>query len=247
MAAPEPEPAVEEAPVEPDGARRSARPRRRPGPAPRRCAQRGTGGPRRRHRARGVSGQIPSPAGSLQPGSVTSCCAACAGANCAPAAARSTRPCWRRRLRNTARVSSGSGWKPTGRNCWRPPKLLWGWNAAAAGWTCSATWAAPATELGSYYDAIRNAVISGLRGLLADYPELPELTMMDDTPDRQCRDACLAQGERAGRAPAPTADYGAAAYQDDTARSRAHRASGYLRPGDAGRPLGTAPRKASNC
>jgi type VI secretion system protein ImpA len=37
-------------------------------------------------------------------------------------------------------------------------------------------------ELGAYYDAIRNAIVSGLRGLLADYPKLPELTMMDDTP-----------------------------------------------------------------
>jgi type VI secretion system protein ImpA len=36
-------------------------------------------------------------------------------------------------------------------------------------------------ELGSYYEPIRGAVISGLRGLLADYPQLPEMTMMDDT------------------------------------------------------------------
>jgi type VI secretion system protein ImpA len=38
------------------------------------------------------------------------------------------------------------------------------------------------TELGSYYDPIRTAIVSGLRALLADYPQLPELTMMDDTP-----------------------------------------------------------------
>jgi type VI secretion system protein ImpA len=37
-------------------------------------------------------------------------------------------------------------------------------------------------ELGSYYDPIRQAVISGVRALLADYPDLPSLTMMDDTP-----------------------------------------------------------------
>jgi type VI secretion system protein ImpA len=37
-------------------------------------------------------------------------------------------------------------------------------------------------ELGSYYDPIRNAVISELRALLADYPQLPGLTLMDDTP-----------------------------------------------------------------
>ena len=36
-------------------------------------------------------------------------------------------------------------------------------------------------ELGGYYDAIRGSVISGVRALLADYPQLPELTMMDDT------------------------------------------------------------------
>jgi len=38
------------------------------------------------------------------------------------------------------------------------------------------------SELGSYYDPIRGAVISGVRGLLADYPQLPEVTMTDDTP-----------------------------------------------------------------
>lgn len=37
-------------------------------------------------------------------------------------------------------------------------------------------------ELGSYYDPIRTGIISGLRALLADYPQLPDLTMMDDTP-----------------------------------------------------------------
>ena len=37
-------------------------------------------------------------------------------------------------------------------------------------------------EQGSYYDPIRTAIISGLRALLTDYPQLPDLTMMDDTP-----------------------------------------------------------------
>jgi type VI secretion system protein ImpA len=36
-------------------------------------------------------------------------------------------------------------------------------------------------ELGSYYEPIRAAIVSGLRALLADYPGLPEMTMMDDT------------------------------------------------------------------
>jgi type VI secretion system protein ImpA len=37
-------------------------------------------------------------------------------------------------------------------------------------------------ELGSNYEPIRSAVISGVRGFLADYPQLPDLTLMDDTP-----------------------------------------------------------------
>src|SRR5215472_15733144 len=37
-------------------------------------------------------------------------------------------------------------------------------------------------EMGSYYDPVRTAIMSGLRALLADYPRLPEMTMMDDTP-----------------------------------------------------------------
>ena len=37
-------------------------------------------------------------------------------------------------------------------------------------------------ELGSDYEPIRNAVISTVRGFLADYPRLVELTMLDDTP-----------------------------------------------------------------
>jgi type VI secretion system protein ImpA len=37
-------------------------------------------------------------------------------------------------------------------------------------------------EMGSYYDPIRQAVISSLRALLADYPRLVEMTLMDDTP-----------------------------------------------------------------
>jgi type VI secretion system protein ImpA len=37
-------------------------------------------------------------------------------------------------------------------------------------------------ELGGYYDSVRTAIISSIRALLADYPQLSELTMMDDTP-----------------------------------------------------------------
>ncbi|MEO8595147.1 MAG: type VI secretion system protein TssA [Candidatus Solibacter sp.] len=51
------------------------------------------------------------------------------------------------------------------------------------GWLDLQRYAARACmELGSYYDPIRNAIVSGLRALLADYPALPDLTMMDDTP-----------------------------------------------------------------
>lgn len=37
-------------------------------------------------------------------------------------------------------------------------------------------------ELGGWYDAIANSVRSELRALLADYPDLPQMTLMDDTP-----------------------------------------------------------------
>jgi type VI secretion system protein ImpA len=37
-------------------------------------------------------------------------------------------------------------------------------------------------ELGSYYNSVRSSIVSALRALLADYPQLPELTMLDDTP-----------------------------------------------------------------
>jgi type VI secretion system protein ImpA len=59
----------------------------------------------------------------------------------------------------------------------------------AMGMECGRGWldlqryvARACSELGYYYDPIRNAVISGLKGLLEDYPQLPEFTMMDDTP-----------------------------------------------------------------
>ncbi len=38
------------------------------------------------------------------------------------------------------------------------------------------------TELGSWYDPIANSIRSELRALLADYPQLPQMTLMDDTP-----------------------------------------------------------------
>ena len=59
----------------------------------------------------------------------------------------------------------------------------------AMGMECGRGWldlqryvARACTESGYYYEPIRNAVIAELRALLIDYPQLPELTMMDDTP-----------------------------------------------------------------
>jgi type VI secretion system protein ImpA len=63
-------------------------------------------------------------------------------------------------------------------------------------------------ELGSYYDPIRTAVISGVRALLADFPQLPELTMMDDTPTANAEtqtwlkeNVLTAQPQQSGYAP----------------------------------------------
>src|ERR1019366_8538463 len=62
-------------------------------------------------------------------------------------------------------------------------------------------------ELGDYYEPIRRAMISGVRGLLADYPRLPELTMMDDTPTANAETQAwlkeLAAPAEAGYTPTP--------------------------------------------
>jgi len=61
-------------------------------------------------------------------------------------------------------------------------------------------------EMGSYYDPIRNAVIAELRALLADYPQLPELTMMDDTATANAEtQAWLKENVLAGGAAVPAA------------------------------------------
>ncbi|HEY2014930.1 MAG TPA: type VI secretion system protein TssA, partial [Bryobacteraceae bacterium] len=59
----------------------------------------------------------------------------------------------------------------------------------AMGMECGRGWldlqryvARACNELGYYYAAIRTSVISTLKGLLTEYPQLPEFTMMDDTP-----------------------------------------------------------------
>jgi len=59
----------------------------------------------------------------------------------------------------------------------------------AMGMECGRGWldlqryfARACSELGGYYEPVRRAVLAALKSLLADYPKLPELTMMDDMP-----------------------------------------------------------------
>jgi type VI secretion system protein ImpA len=70
-------------------------------------------------------------------------------------------------------------------------------------------------ELGGYYEPIRSAVISGVRGFLADYPGLPELTLMDDTATANAETQAWLK-EYVIVAPAPAeAPYVPAPYQAD--------------------------------
>ena len=70
-------------------------------------------------------------------------------------------------------------------------------------------------ELGGYYEPIRGAVISGVRGFLADYPRLPELTMMDDTPTANAETVAWLK-EFVVVAPAPAEpQYAPAPYESD--------------------------------
>ncbi len=59
----------------------------------------------------------------------------------------------------------------------------------AAGLPCGRGWldmhryaARACSELGWYYDGLRKGIIGLVRGLVTDYPDLPKLTLMDDTP-----------------------------------------------------------------
>lgn len=70
-------------------------------------------------------------------------------------------------------------------------------------------------ELGHYYEPIRAAIVSGLRTLLADYPKLPDLTMMDDTPTANGEThAWLKENVLAGT---PEPAYSPGSYQTETA------------------------------
>ena len=62
------------------------------------------------------------------------------------------------------------------------------------------------SELGSYYEPIRAAVISGLRALLADYPRLPEMTMMDDTAAANAETLAWIKEQVQAAPPAPAAE-----------------------------------------
>ena len=68
-------------------------------------------------------------------------------------------------------------------------------------------------ELGSDFEPIRGAVVSGVRGFLADYPQLPELTMLDDTPTANAETLAWLK-ENVTPAPAE-AQYMPAPYQTD--------------------------------
>lgn len=60
-------------------------------------------------------------------------------------------------------------------------------------------------ELGSSYEPVRRGVVTGLRGLMADYPQLPELTMMDDTPTANAETAAWLKEEVSPPAAIPDA------------------------------------------
>ncbi|MGC9969397.1 MAG: type VI secretion system protein TssA [Bryobacteraceae bacterium] len=64
-------------------------------------------------------------------------------------------------------------------------------------------------ELG--YEAAASAIRSGLRALLADYPQLPDLTLMDDTPTANAETKAWLKEQVAAAAAAPGGDLLAAA------------------------------------
>jgi type VI secretion system protein ImpA len=64
-------------------------------------------------------------------------------------------------------------------------------------------------ELG--YEAAARAVVSGLRGLLADYPQLADLSLMDDTPTANAETKAWLKEQLEAAAPAPQGDLPAAA------------------------------------
>jgi type VI secretion system protein ImpA len=58
-------------------------------------------------------------------------------------------------------------------------------------------------QLGGYYYALRIAVVSGLRGILKDYPQILEMTLMDDTPTANAETLAWIKEEVAPPPPPP--------------------------------------------
>ena len=150
-------------------------------------------------------GEIPAAGRSLQSRALTCCCADCAGANCAPPATRIDETLLapppteiRQKLKSLALEANWTEVLETaetamGMECGR-------------GWLDLQRYAGRACyELGSYYEPIRTAIVSGLRALLADYPQLPDLTMMDDTPTANSETRAWIQ-EHVAAAPAAPAE-----------------------------------------
>ena len=81
-------------------------------------------------------------------------------------------------------------------------------------------------ELGSYYEPIRGAVISGVRGFLADYPKLPEMTLMDDTPTANSETQAWLKENVTVAAAQVEAAYAPAPYQADEGGSAGNGAEG---------------------
>ncbi len=79
---------------------------------------------------------------------------------------------------------------------------------SARGWLDLQRYAGRACyELGSYYDPIATAVRSELRALLADYPTLTEMTLLDDTPTANAETlAWIRENVAPPAAPAPAAE-----------------------------------------
>ena len=211
--------------------------------APRSIPIRRPGGPRRRSRTRGGRGEIPAAGRSLQPRALPDAARIALGRIACRRRPTSTRPCCapppteiRQKLKKLAlesQLDRGAGAAETamGMECGR-------------GWLDLQRYVGRACyELGSYYEPIRRAVISGLRALLADYPQLPGMTMMDDTPTanakprrgfrsrslprrqrRRARRACV-EPPRAGRI---------------SGRAGSPAAAGPVRTGDASGAIGPA-------
>jgi type VI secretion system protein ImpA len=79
-------------------------------------------------------------------------------------------------------------------------------------------------ELGYYYAGLQTGIKAGLRGLLADYPSLLEMTMMDDTPTANAETMNWLKAEvltSAGSYAAPEASYAPPPAEDSSGETEA--------------------------